>query len=192
MFSKIAQWIAQLADHPHAKTILFVIAFLESWIFPIPPDLLLLPMVLRHPKHVWKLASGCSIASVLGGVVGYIIGYYFYNSLGHSILESYGLQENFSKWREDFHKWGVWIILLKGFVPIPYKVVTLLAGLTHFNFLWFLSASVVVRSIRFFGLSFLGYRYGPQIRPLLDRYLLWISLATLGIVMGGYFLTRCF
>lgn len=192
MFSKAAQWIAKFSDHPRAKFILNLISFLESWIFPIPPDLLLVPMVARNPRQTWSLALQCSIASVLGGIVGYGIGYYFYNSVGIRILTYYGLQEHFYSWKNDFHKWGVWIILLKGFVPIPYKIVTVFSGLVHFNFWAFLGASVVVRSSRFFLLSALCYRYGPYIRSALNQYFGWVLISTGVVLGGGYVLTKCF
>lgn len=192
MISKASQWITKFSTHPHAKKILFGIAFLESWIFPLPPDLLLVPMVIQNPRQTWKLALGCSISSVLGGIIGYIIGYYFYSTLGESILHYYGLQDSFNQWKVEFCRWGVWIILLKGFLPIPYKIITLFSGLTHFNFWAFLATSAVVRSGRFFILSGICYRYGAHIRFLFDQYLGWIFLATCGFAIGGYFLVKCF
>lgn len=192
MISKMTQRLIRFADHPQANSILNLVAFLESWIFPLPPDILLVPMVTQHPQKAWAFALQCSMASVLGGIVGYIIGYYFYNTLGALILDHYGLQENFHRWKADFNTWGVWIILLKGLVPIPYKVVTVFSGLTHFNFLSFLGASIVVRSARFFILSGLCYRYGPHIRPLLNRYMGWIFAVTIVIIIGGYAFTKWF
>lgn len=182
--------ILESAQTPWAFSVYCVVAFLESSIFPIPPDLIMIPMILANRQIAWRLASWGVLASVVGGFLGYFIGYSLYNSLGSWIIVKYGLQDSFVRFQDGFHEWGFWIIALKGLTPIPYKLVTIASGVAHFPLIPFLGASIIARGFRFFLLAGLLWRFGPIIKPLFDKYInlfLFISLAIIGL---GFFLIK--
>ena len=132
---------------------LAIVAFLESSIFPIPPDAMLVPMVLARPQRAWQLALIATAASIVGGLAGYAIGYFLLETLGSRIIEFYGLGDKFAEFQQTWNEWGVWIILIKGLTPIPYKLVTIASGLAEFNLGTFILASIVTRGARFFLLA---------------------------------------
>src|SRR5215510_3732822 len=129
--------------------VLAAISFAESSFFPIPPDILLIPMILAQPRRAWLIAAVCTIASVLGGFVGYAIGYFLFDAIGRPILEFYHAMGRYDALKAGFDQWGVWIIILKGMTPIPYKLVTIASGVAHFDLLSFVGASIISRSLRF-------------------------------------------
>lgn len=173
------------AGKRHAFWTLGAVSFAESSIFPIPPDVMLIPMSLARPDRAFALAAWCTLTSVIGGVVGYAIGALLYDSVGYWLIQLYGYGEKVEMFRDAYAKWGAWIILLKGLTPIPYKIVTITSGFAGYNLALFIGFSVIARSLRFFVLAFLLHRYGELARDIIERRLgLWVTLAAV-IVVGG-------
>lgn len=170
-----------LASSPRALWWLAAIAFAESSFFPIPPDTLLIPMALARPDKAWRFAFVCTVASVIGGALGYFIGYALFDQLARPVIALYGYAARFDAYQAMYAEWGLWIILIKGVTPIPYKIVTIASGAAHFNFGVFMAASVVTRGARFFLVATLLHFYGESVREFIERRL---TLVTTGIVVG--------
>jgi membrane protein YqaA with SNARE-associated domain len=180
----------RLAGHPHAAWWLALIAFLESSIFPIPPDVLLMPLVLANRRRAFWYAGICTIASVIGGWVGYAIGYTLFETIGGPILDFYHLRDQFVLFQQTFNEYGAWIVLVKGLTPIPYKLVTITAGATHLDLLTFSIASVISRGGRFLLVAALLWYFGDPIRHFVERYLTWVTTGVLAAVIGGFVILR--
>ncbi|CAN7402980.1 DedA family protein [Phenylobacterium sp. LjRoot225] len=170
MLRKLYDWVINLAGSRRAPAALAVVSFAESSFFPIPPDVMLAPMVLARPQRAFVYAGICTVASVLGGLLGYAIGV-FLEPVGHTILALFGHPQGQAEFHEWFSKWGVWIILVKGLTPIPYKLVTITAGLARFDLFTFIWASIVTRGARFFLSAILLKYFGPAIRAEVERRL---------------------
>jgi len=188
MFKRLYNWTISLSESRHATWALAGIAFAESSFFPLPPDLILLPMSLAQPKKAWFYAAVCSVASVLGAVLGYLIGSMLYDTLGHYIIELYGYGPRIEGLREFYAKWGWAFILVKGLTPIPFKLVTIVSGLLGYNFLLFLLLCAITRSARFFILAATLHHFGDRIRVLLERHFTVFVLLLLAIIIGGFFI----
>jgi len=187
---KMYAWTLHWAGTPYALPALVVISFLESSIFPIPPDVLLIPMVLAHPSRAWVYALACTGASVVGGWAGYGIGHFLYDSVGAPVIGFYHLQTQFETFRNIFNTYGAWIVLIKGMTPVPYKLITITAGATGMNWVTFSIASVISRGMRFVIEAELLRRFGPAIRPKIDRYLEAILVVLVILLVGGFFLLK--
>lgn len=186
MLKRIYDWCVAAADKPYALWILGAVAFAESSFFPVPPDIMLLPMSLARPKRAWLYASVCTAASVLGGVLGYAIGALLYDSVGHWLITLYGLGDKVEAFRTSYAEWGAWIILLKGLTPIPYKLVTITSGFAGYNIWLFVLFSIITRGGRFFIAAVLLNRYGEWIRVRVEQNL-GLAVATLAVVLVGGF-----
>ncbi len=179
-----------LAGSQNATWWLAVVSFAESSFFPIPPDVLLIPMILARPERAWHFAGVCTIASVAGGAFGWLIGFALFDQLAQPILNAYGYGAKFAAFQESYQEWGLWIILFKGLTPIPYKIVTIASGAAHFNFLTFMAASVVTRGGRFYLVALLLHFLGPQVRDFIEKRLTLVTtLVAVGIV-GGFVLLK--
>ena len=150
MLRSLYDWVIRLAGHPRAIPAIGVVSFAESSFFPIPPDVMLVPMVLANRHKAFTIALVCTVCSVLGGLLGYAIGYYFFETIGDWVVKTYGLQSGLAKFRAGFEQYGIWVILIKGLTPIPYKLVTIASGAAHFDLFTFVWASIVTRGVRFF------------------------------------------
>jgi membrane protein YqaA with SNARE-associated domain len=179
-------WTIRLAGHRHATLALFAVSFTESSFFPIPPDAMLVPMILANPRKAWLFAGVCTVASVLGGLVGYGIGYFLYDTLGKPILQLYSQQEQIEHALAWYREWGAWIVAVKGFTPIPYKVVTITSGFAHLDIWAFLLASIVSRIPRFFLVAALLRRYGDPIRAFIEKRLYLVTTLFLLFLIGGF------
>ncbi len=186
MLQRLYDRTMSLAGHRHAMRVLALVSFAESSIFPIPPDAMLIPMVLAHRDRAWVMAGVCTIASVVGGVAGYAIGYFLFEAVGRPILDFYGYQEEFRHFTDAYNEWGLWIILIKGLTPIPFKLVTIASGVAHFDPLVFILASVATRGARFFLVAALLRRYGPPIRTFVERNLTAVATTALLLIVGGF------
>jgi membrane protein YqaA with SNARE-associated domain len=173
--------VLALAASPRAPWWLAVIAFAESSFFPIPPDVLLVPMALARPDRAWRLALICTIASVAGGALGYFIGYAVFDLLAKPVIEFYGYGARFAAFQAMYAEWGLWVILIKGLTPIPYKIVTIASGAAKFNFWVFMAASAATRGARFFIVATLLHFWGEQVRDFIERRL---TLVTTGVAVG--------
>src|SRR5580692_6455801 len=185
MLRRIYDWCIAAADKPYALWILAAVAFAESSFFPIPPDIMLLPMSLARPARAWLFATLCTIASVAGGVVGYAIGALLYDSVGQWLINLYGLGGKVEAFRASYAEWGALIILLKGLTPIPYKLVTITSGFAGYNIALFILCSIVARGGRFFIAAILLNRYGEWIRIRIEKHLgLWVALGAGVLILG--------
>ncbi len=184
------EWTLRQAASPYALWILALIAFVESSIFPIPPDILLIPMVLAMRSRVWLLAGICTIASVAGGMAGYGIGAFLYESLGQPILELYGKLEKFETFKAMYNEWGAWIVMMGGLTPFPYKVITIASGATGLNIATFTLFSVVARGLRFFLIAWLLWRFGAPIKVFIERYLGLLTVLFLALLAGGFLVLK--
>ncbi len=171
------------ARHPKAIWWLAGVSFAESSFFPIPPDVMLVPMVLARPDRGFRIALVCTVASVLGGLFGYAIGYFLYETAGRWIIDLYGMQAGFAEFRAQYDRWGLWIILIKGLTPIPYKLVTIASGLAHFSFFTFVWASVVTRGARFFLTATLLKYYGPKVQEEFEKRMTLYTGLLLGLIV---------
>lgn len=178
------------AARPGARKALFIISFLESSIFPIPPDVMLIPMVLADRQKAFRLAAICTIGSVLGGLLGYAIGYALFESIGAYIVHLYRLEAAFTAYQTAFAEWGLWIILIKGLTPIPYKLVTIASGVAHFNPLVFIGASIITRGARFYLVSALLWKFGPTMREFVETRLTLLTWIFFILLIGGFVSVR--
>jgi len=193
MLRRAYDWCIAAADKPYALWLMGAISFAESSFFPIPPDTMLIPMSLAHPKRAWTFATVCTLASVAGGVLGYAIGALLYDTVGHWLISLYGYGNKVEAFREAYARWGTWIILLKGLTPIPYKIVTITSGFAGFNLGLFVVLSLITRGARFFVEAFLLNRYGARARGVIEKRLgLWTGLAAVGVVVGFIVVVRVF
>jgi len=177
--------LLELARGKNALRALFGISFIESSVFPIPPDIMLIPMVLARPKRAWLIAGVCTLASVLGGVLGYAIGILAWETIGQPVLEFYGKQESYAVFKNWFEEWGFWAVFGAGFTPFPYKVITITSGSVHLNFLAFVAASVLARGGRFFLVAAIIRFAGERARVWIEKYFGWITLVLfVGALLG--------
>ncbi|MBE9604904.1 DedA family protein [Acetobacteraceae bacterium H6797] len=182
--------VLALAGHPKAEAWLAIVAFAESSVFPVPPDAMLVPMCLARPAQAYRFAAICTVASVLGGLLGYAIGYWLFDALAMPVLRAYGHDDAIARFTQWFEEWGAAVILIKGLTPIPYKIVTIAAGAAKFSLLTFFITSVITRGLRFFLLAWLLQRYGMPVRVFIEKRLTLItSLVAAGLV-GGFLLLR--
>jgi membrane protein YqaA with SNARE-associated domain len=183
MLRRIYDWCIAAADKPYALWILGAMAFAESSFFPIPPDIMLLPMSLARPARAWLFAALCTIASVAGGVLGYAIGALLYDSVGQWLINLYHLGDKVEAFRASYAAWGSVIILLKGLTPIPYKLVTITSGFAGYNIWLFILCSIIARGGRFFIVAVVLNRYGDVIRAEIEKRLgLWLAAFVLLLV----------
>jgi membrane protein YqaA with SNARE-associated domain len=190
MLRRLYDWVIRMAGHPKAVPAMGIVSFAESSFFPIPPDVMLIPMVLANRAKAFRIALVCTVCSVLGGLLGYAIGYYFFETIGAWVVDAYGLQEGMAKFRTDFEKWGTWIILIKGLTPIPYKLVTIASGAAHFDLFTFVWASIVTRGARFFLVAALLWKYGEPIRTFVEERLTLLTWLFLIALVGGFVVVR--
>lgn len=190
MLRSLYDWVIRLSEHPKALWALATVSFVESSFFPIPPDVMLVPMVLAQRAKAWLIAGVCTIASVVGGFFGYAIGYFFFETIGQWLIEFYGLQGGLDEFRRQFGEWGLWVILIKGMTPIPYKLVTIASGVAHFDLLVFGVASLVTRGARFYLEAALLYVYGEPIRTFIEKHLTMVTTALVLLIVAGFVMIR--
>jgi membrane protein YqaA with SNARE-associated domain len=182
--------LMRAAAHRHANYWLALISFIESSVFPIPPDTMLIPMVLADRRNAWRAAGICTAASVLGGLAGYAIGALLYEAVGLPLLEFYGYAEKFAAFTAQYNEWGAWIVFGAGITPFPYKVITIASGVTHLDLAIFVIASVLARGIRFYLVAALCWRFGPAVQKTIEKNLgLWTTAAFL-LLVGGFALVK--
>jgi membrane protein YqaA with SNARE-associated domain len=190
MLRRLYDWMMRLAAGPNAMAALAIVSFVESSFFPIPPDVLIIPMVLAAPRKAWWIATVCTLSSVLGGFLGYAIGYFLFDSIGRPVLEFYGAMDKYASLKATFDQWGAWIIILKGMTPIPYKLVTIASGVAQFDLVQFAVASVISRAIRFFLLAALLWQFGEPIRRFIEERLTLVTTGFAVALVGGFFILR--
>lgn len=190
MLKRLYAWLMRLAASEYALPALAAVAFIESSVFPIPPDVLLIPMILAAPRRAWLFAAVATAASVVGGFLGYAIGYFTFAAIGRPILTFYHIMPQYEALKASFAQWGAWIIILKGMTPIPYKLITIASGAFQFNLAAFTVASLISRSLRFFLVAALLRWFGEPIRLFIERRLTLVTSAFVIILIGGFVLLR--
>jgi membrane protein YqaA with SNARE-associated domain len=193
MLRSLYDWCVDAAGKPHAAWILGAVSFAESSFFPVPPDIMLIPMALARPDRAWFFAAVCTATSVVGGLLGYLIGAALYDTLGQWLIHLYGYGDKVEAFRGAYAQYGALIILLKGLTPIPYKIVTITSGFAGYNIGLFVLFSIITRGARFFVEAFLLNRYGARARTIIEERLgMWASLAAVALVVGFIVVVRVF
>ena len=190
MLRRFYDRVLALAASPRAPWWLALVSFAESSFFPIPPDALLVPMVLARPDRAWRLALICTLSSVAGGMLGYFIGYALYDQLAAPLIRFYHYEAAADAFVQRFNEWGLWVILIKGLTPIPYKIVTIASGLAHFNLGVFVAASLVTRGLRFFLVAALLRRFGAPVQAWIEKRLTLVTSLVAVSIVGGFLLLR--
>ena len=190
MLRRLYDWVMGLAASRHASAGLFAVSFAESSFFPVPPDVMLAPMVLAKPEKAWRYAALCTLASVLGGLLGYAIGYFFQDAAQH-LLAVLGKPDALRDSKCWYDRWGSWVIIIKGFTPIPFKLITITSGLLKFSLPIFFAACVFTRGMRFFLVAFVVKKFGPAMMPVIERRLalfagILIALLVIGLTASHF------
>jgi len=181
-------WTLDKASHKKASWFLVLVSFAESSFFPIPPDILLIPMILTKRLKAWFYAMICTLSSVAGGFAGYVIGIFFYASIGSAIVEIYGLSDSFNLFESYYNKYGIWIVLGAGFTPFPFKFITIASGVFNLNIFLFLIVAMIARGLRFYLIATLLFIFGNAIKNLIDKYFnLLVSLFFI-LLIGSIFI----
>lgn len=186
MFKKLYDWTLSLSASPRAPQALAVVSFAESSFFPIPPDVMLVPMTMAKPERAWNYALICTIASVLGGIAGYAIGALLYDTLGGWLIKLYGYGDKMDAFRALYQQHGHWIILIKGFTPIPFKLITIASGLAGYDFLMFVLLSAITRAARFFFVAGIMNRFGAPLRRFIEENLTLVGIVSILAIIGGF------
>ncbi len=180
----------ELAAHRNAPWALAGVAFVESSVFPIPPDVLIIAMVLAARERAWRIALVCTVASVLGGLAGYGIGYFLYEAVGRPIVDFYGYGAKFAAFQTLYNEWGAWIVFIAGLTPFPYKVITIASGVTELNLAVFTVASVLSRGLRFFIVAALLWWLGPPVREFIEKRLGLMTIVFCVLLLGGFIVAK--
>ncbi|MDD9899442.1 MAG: DedA family protein [Alphaproteobacteria bacterium] len=187
---KLYDWTLRIAAHRHATWGLAGISFAESSVFPIPPDVVMIPMALANRARAFFYAGVCSLFSTLGGLVGYAIGFFLYETIGQSIIDFYGMAEAFEKFQGQYNEWGGWIVFGAGLTPIPYKVITIASGVTQMNIPIFIVTSFFGRAMRFYLVAALIWKFGKPIQDFIEKYMGWLTIAFFVLLIGGFVLVK--
>ncbi|EBA03401.1 DedA family protein [Rhodobacteraceae bacterium HTCC2150] len=183
-------WTLRQAMHKNALWFLAIVAFVESSFFPIPPDLLMIPMIIATPKRAWLIAGIATVASVAGGIFGYFIGAVLFDTIGQPILEFYGKSGGFEAFAAEYNEWGIWAVLIGGITFLPFKVITILSGVTGFSLPLFIVSAIGARFIRFFVIAALLWWIGPAVRDFIEKRLGFVLVALLILLGAGFYLVK--
>jgi membrane protein YqaA with SNARE-associated domain len=190
MLRDLYDWTLSLASRPNAIWALAAISFIESSFFPIPPDILLIPMVLARPDQAWRIATVCTVSSVIGGMFGYAIGAFLFEEAARPILLLYGKMDQFAEMAQRFNDVGAWAVLFAGFTPFPYKVITIVSGATQLDLLTFTISSIISRGARFFLIAALLWRWGASMKLFIEKRLGLLATLTIVFLFLGFYAVR--
>ena len=190
MIRRAYDWTLSLAGHRHALGVLAIVAFVESSVFPVPPDALMIPMILATPSRAFLIAGVCTAASVLGGLFGYLIGIALYDTVGLAVLDFYGQTAAAESFNVRFNQHAAWAVLIAGITPFPYKVITIMSGWTGLSLPVFVASSIVARGLRFFVVAALLWKFGASMRRFIERYLGLLFTAFVVLLIGGLAMAR--
>ena len=192
MFRKLYNWTLELANKPHAIWFLFFIALIESWIFPIPPDVMIIPMVLMARDKALKIVFVATIGTLIGALIGYGIGNLLFETIGKNLLDLYGYKGEFENYKNLYDKWGIWVVVIGAVSPIPFKVVTIASGSLALSLPKFIAAVFFSRGIRFLIEAALIWKFGPMIKTMIEKYFNLFILLFLLLFFGGIYLLKWF
>ncbi|MCV6824338.1 MULTISPECIES: YqaA family protein [Halocynthiibacter] len=190
MLRSLYDWTMGLAQSRYALLALGIVAFFESSVFPIPPDVLMIPMIIAAPKRAWIIASVALVGSVLGALLGYYIGAALFDSVGRPVLEFYGKDAYFGEFATRYNEYGAWAVLIAGVTPFPFKVITILSGTTGLSFPVFIVASIIARGLRFFIVAALLRAFGEPIRDFIERRLGLVFIVFCVLLFGGFYAVK--
>ena len=190
IFRNLYDWTLKKASHKSATWFLSIISFAESSFFPIPPDIILIPMVLAKRTKAFFYALICTLCSVLGGIFGYLIGLLLFNSIGILLINLYHLEEQVTQFKEYYNSYGAWIVIIAGFTPFPFKVITIASGLFQLNFIIFILCSAISRGARFYLVSALLYLYGDGIKIFIDKYFNLLTILFFILLIGSILIIK--
>ena len=186
MLRGLYDWTMRLAAHRHAMPALFAVSFAESSVFPIPPDVMVVPMVLADKAKAFRIAFVCTLASVLGGIAGYAIGALLFEALGRPLVEFYGYTQAFGEFTDRYKEWGAWIVAGAALTPFPFKVITIASGAAGLDLVVFVVSAALARGLRFYLEAALLWRFGPPIRDFIEGNLKWVTTAFIVLLIGGF------
>ncbi|WP_296426737.1 YqaA family protein [Yoonia sp.] len=186
MLRRLYEWTLSLAKSPYALWALAVVAFMESSFFPIPPDVLMIPMIIARPSRAFVIAGVATVASVLGGILGYYIGYGLFETVGKPLLDFYGKHGAFDEFQATFNNYGAWAVLAAGVTPFPFKVITIASGVTQLSFPVFVGSAIIARALRFYLVAILLWKFGPPIRTFIERRLGFVFIVFCALLIGGF------
>ncbi len=190
MLRRLYDWTIRLSGSKNAHWALAAVSFAESSFFPVPPDVMLVPMTVARPEKAWFYATVCTIASVLGAIVGYLIGALLYDTLGQWLISLYGYEHGIEEFRALYAEWGAWIILIKGLTPIPFKIVTIASGFAGYNIFWFVILCTITRGARFFLVAGILNRYGEPLKALMEKHLGLFAAGFGVLIVAGFVAAR--
>ncbi len=190
MIRRLYNWTLALADSPYALWALAFVAFLESSVFPIPPDVLMIPMILARPSRAFLIAGVALVASVTGALLGYYIGASLFDVVGKPMLEFYGKTDAAEQFNQRFQDWGAWAVLIAGVTPFPFKVITIMSGWTGLNLGVFIVSSIIARGLRFYIVAALLWKFGTPIRDFIERRLGLMFTLCVVLILGGFYLVK--
>ncbi len=190
MIKALYDWTIRLAQHRHALWALALVSFIESSVFPIPPDVIMIPMIIARPSRAFLIAFVALVASVAGGLLGYYIGWGLFETVGRPVLEFYGKTDAAMEFNARFAEWGAWAVLIAGVTPFPFKVITIMSGWTGLSLPVFILSSIIARGLRFFVVAGLLWKFGPPIRDFIEKRLgLMFTLFCL-LLLGGFYAVK--
>lgn len=192
MIQRLYDWTLSLAEHRHALWVLALVSFLESSMFPIPPDIIMIPMIIARPNRAFVIAAVALVSSVLGGLLGYAIGALAYDTLGAPILEALGKGDSMEEFATKFNDLGFWAVLAAGITPFPYKVITIMSGWTGMPLVTFITTSILARGLRFFLVALLLYKYGAPVRDFIEKRLPLMFTLAVALLIGGFMVIKLF
>jgi len=190
MLRRLYDWTIAMSNHPRALWVLAAVSFIESSVFPIPPDVLMIPMILARPSRAWLIALVALVSSVIGGLLGYAIGALAYEQIGQPILEALGKGDAMAEFSTRFNNFGFWAVLTAGVTPFPYKVITIMSGWTAMPLGTFIATSILARGLRFFIVAALLWKFGAPIRDFIERRLGLMTILFVALLFGGFYLVR--
>ena len=190
MIRRLYDWTLSLSAHPRALWALAAVSFVESSFFPIPPDIIMIPMILAQPRKAWLIALVATVASVFGGLLGYFIGAALFETIGQAIFDFYGKSNAVAAFNERFNAYGAWAVLVAGVTPFPYKVITIMSGWTGLSIPVFIVASIVARGLRFFIVASLLWKFGDPVRLFIEKYLGLLFTLFVILLVGGFYAVR--
>jgi len=192
LFRSLYNWTLKKAEHKYSSWVLSIVSFSESSFFPIPPDVLLIPMIIAKRTKAWTYALICTLSSVIGGVAGYAIGFFLFNSIGILIVEFYHLSNSFNTFENYYKEYGILIVLGAGFTPFPFKFITIASGVFSLNIFLFILTAFVARGLRFYLLACLLFIFGEKIKILIDKYFNILAVLFFILLLGSFMLIKLF
>ena len=186
MLKALYDWAMNMARHRHAYWAVGTVSFLDSSILPIPPDIIMVPMMVARRESIWRIAAVCTVASIAGAYLGYAIGYFLFEMIGQPLLDFYGYMDHFAAFQAAYNKWGVWIVIGGGLTPFPFKIVTIASGATQLDLLSFTIGCLVSRAPRFFLEGALLWYCGPWVKEFIEKRLALVTTMTFLLIAGGF------